>query len=133
MHTHARIHTKHSPKSSNAAEKSPLPPPSPPIQGCFYGNKLQFLAQKSGNLQEVCAASRQLAGGWLEDYFGGHRRGRSVKELAFKRGAAGTEMPASSMHRLNSGHLSTLPFSQAINSISLMVSLQPSPWLALLI
>lgn len=62
---HARTHTKHSSKSSNAAEI--FFPPSPPIQGCFYGNKLQFLAQKSGNLQEVRVASRRRAGGWLED------------------------------------------------------------------
>lgn len=61
-HTHTHI-KKHSSKSSNAAE---IFSPSPPIQGCFYGNKLQFLALKSGNLQEVWAASRGQTRGWLE-------------------------------------------------------------------
>lgn len=66
-HMHTLTHTKHSSKSSNAAE---IFPPSPTIQGCFYGNKIQFLALKRGKLQEVWAASKRRAWVLLEDWVG---------------------------------------------------------------
>lgn len=63
--------------------------------------------------------------------------GGGVKELGFQRVAAGwgqisgMEMPTSSVCGLNSDQLFFFTFFQALNSISLVLSVYPSSWLAL--
>lgn len=119
-HTRTRLHTY---KTLIQVEQCGRDffPPSLPIQGCFYGNKLQFLALKSGNLQEVWAASRGRARGCLEEWVCGW--GRFYEEDA----------PRFSWWPQSLAIIQPPLFFQAFNSTSLVLSVYPSCWLALCI